>query len=341
MSLRAAVIGCGRRVTPDGHVHNGMGYQHGDAFRHLGIPVVACADVQFENAGHFADAYGGKPYGDYREMLAEEQPDVVSICTWPHLHEEMTLAAVDAGVKAIHCEKPIAPTWASAKRMVAHAAEKGVQLTFNHQRRFDRPYMKIKRLIAEGAIGELRRLEMGTDNLFDWGTHWFDMMFFYLNQTPAEWVLGQVEPTGGPTVFGVTMEGQGIVRVKFENGITAIMCTQRGHGEHGLGAMHRIIGSEGFIELGARGWETLDIWNKGRTFWEDITEPSVHGPEGAITLGVADLARCLETGDEPELSARKALMATELIFASYESSRQGRRIDLPLEVSDSAVIGNA
>jgi hypothetical protein len=42
----------------------------------------------------------------------------------------------------------------------------------------------------------------------------------------------------------------------------------------------------------------------------------------------------LQTGREPELSARKALNATEIIFACYESSRRRGRVDLPLTISD-------
>ena len=49
-----------------------------------------------------------------------------------------------------------------------------------------------------------------------------------------------------------------------------------------------------------------------------------------------DLVDCLEDGREPELSADKALRATEVVFAIYESSRRRARIDLPLESRDSA-----
>ena len=55
---------------------------------------------------------------DYHEMLARENLDIVSICTWPHLHAPMVIAAAEAGVRAIHCEKPMAPTWGEARRMV-------------------------------------------------------------------------------------------------------------------------------------------------------------------------------------------------------------------------------
>ena len=49
-----------------------------------------------------------------------------------------------------------------------------------------------------------------------------------------------------------------------------------------------------------------------------------------VAAGVVDLIDALRAGCEPELSARRALRATELIFATYESSHRRGRIDLPL-----------
>ena len=55
-------------------------------------------------------------------------------------------------------------------------------------------------------------------------------------------------------------------------------------------------------------------------------------------LSVLDLIDAVKTGREPELSGRKALQATELIFATYESSRIRRKIVLPLEIEDSPLL---
>ena len=52
----------------------------------------------------------------------------------------------------------------------------------------------------------------------------------------------------------------------------------------------------------------------------------------------ADLVRCLGTGEEPELSSHKAIRTTEVIFATYESSRRRGRVDLPLKAEDSALL---
>jgi len=63
----------------------------------------------------------------------------------------------------------------------------------------------------------------------------------------------------------------------------------------------------------------------------------IHGHDHVVRA-VLDLVDALKTGREPELSARRALQATELIFATYESSRVRGRIDLPLEIDDSPLL---
>jgi UDP-N-acetylglucosamine 3-dehydrogenase len=69
--------------------------------------------------------------------------------------------------------------------------------------------------------------------------------------------------------------------------------------------------------------------------WQDVeVADQIHG-QGHVVAAILDLVDALQTGREPVLSARKALQATELIFATYESSRRRGRIELPLDVDDS------
>jgi predicted dehydrogenase len=337
MDLKAAIIGCGKPWRSEGAT--GFGISHGHAKGYAANPdlrLAALADIVEENARAFQEMHGGERiYTDYREMLEKERPDIVSICTWTGLHEQMVLDCAAAKVPAVHCEKPIAPTWAAAKRMVTACEASGTQLTFNHQRRFDPAYVKAKALLKEGVIGQLRTLEMPTNNLFDWGTHWFDMMFFYNDQIPAKWVLGQVEPTGGSTVFGVKLEGQGISLVGFENGVQGVMPTGK---EPGWGVQNRLVGSEGVIEIGATGWDSLRYLSSAKAGWVEVDTKLPEGEPDSFGKSLADIAASLREGREPELSGRKALMATELIFATYESARRGGRIDLPLRAEDVEIL---
>jgi UDP-N-acetylglucosamine 3-dehydrogenase len=180
-TLKVGIIGCGRPRREAGATGFGQGHLHAAGYEASpDCEIVAAADISQSNLNAFLEEHRvPQGYLDYHDMLAKEHLDVVSVCTWPHLHAQMVIDAAESGVRAIHAEKPMAPTWGEAKEMARVCREHNVQLTFNHQRRFAAPFRRAKALLDDGAIGQLLRVEAFTSNLFDWGTHWFDMMFFY------------------------------------------------------------------------------------------------------------------------------------------------------------------
>ncbi len=338
MAIQVGIIGCGRPGR-------GQARSHAAGYKAAGAQIVALSDIAEENARAFQGEHGDGNeaiYTDYHEMLAQEKLDIVSICTWPHLHAPMVIAAAGAGVRAIHCEKPVAPSYGEAKRMAQICQEKGVQLTFNHQRRFGEPFQRAKELLDAGEIGQLLRLEGACDNLFDWGTHWFDMMFFYNNEVPAQWVLAQMEWRGSRTIFGVPAEPMGLSQVQFENGVMGLLVT--GQAQKSYGARNRLIGTDGIIEVGVTSPEsqgespTLRILNAKSGGWKEIpTSENIHA-DAAVSRGIADVLDALKNGRESQLSARRALQTSQVIMASYESSRRRGRVDLPLDVEESPLL---
>jgi predicted dehydrogenase len=229
----------------------------------------------------------------------------------------------------------MAPTYGEAVRMVAACEQAGAQLTFNHQRRFGRPFREAKALLDAGAIGPLLRMEATCDNLFDWGTHWFDMLNYYNDETPVEWVIGQIDGRGSRPIFGALVEGQGLSYFRYQNGVTGLLMT--GYGTQGL--VNRLIGEAGTIEVGVSGETPLRVWGAGDGGWRAVeVGEGMHGLEDHVTRGILDLIDALQDGREPELSGRRALRATELIFGTYESSRRRARVDLPLDIADSPLL---
>ncbi len=339
--FRVGIIGCGRPWKSPGAVGFGMSNFHARGYTDSpDTTIVALADINLDNARAFQAAHGGEHiYADYQEMLEREQLDIVSVCTWPQHHAPMVIAAAEAGVKAIHCEKPMAPSYAEALRMVDVCEANGVQLTFNHQRRFGAQFRAARELLKSGVIGQLQRLEGSCDNLFDWGTHWFDIFGFYNDEVTARWAIGQVDWRGGKTVFGVPLEGQAISHFEYENGVQGLLLTGYGTGQS---LSNRLIGSEGEIEV-TLGAKAIRVRGKGDASWREV---QVAGEAGenlgeVVKLGVLDVIDALKTDREPEQSARRALRATELIFATYESGRRGGRIDFPLEALESPFPGVA
>lgn len=349
--FRVGLIGCGRPRTSEGATGFGQGHVHAAGYAaSSSCEIVAVADINRENLDLFCEEHNvPRGYLSHQEMLAQEDLDIVSVCVWPALHASMVIDAAKAGVKAIHCEKPMAPTWGEATRMAAICEQHNVQLTINHQRRFGKPFRKAKELVDGGAIGDLTRLEGFTGDLFDWGTHWFDMMFFYNNEEPVEWVIGQIDARGGHEVFGVAVEGQGLSLFKWRNGVYGLMATGRevvgsfrrqpdtATVTRGQTCGNRLIGTQGMIEVGVRDGPAVRLRNEEtRGKWRDFdVGGGIHGDEHVV-WAVLDFVEALKAGREPELSGRKALQATELIFATYESSRRRGRVDLPLQTEGNA-----
>jgi len=338
---KVGIIGCGDNTKQKGPLGYAMAWSHGDAYEKLSerCEIVACADIVEKNAKAFAEHFGVKTiYSDYKEMLANEGLDIVSICTWMHLHAEMAIAAAEAGVKAIHCEKPMATTWGDAKRMTQVCEELGVQLTFNHQRRFGAPFVIAKEMLKAGEVGEAKILQFGGGNLYDTGTHFIDMLSFFNDETPAKWVIAQIDYRSPNLVFGAEHEGQAWALWEYANGVMGMAAS--GPGSPIIGAINRIVGTAGVIEVGVQSQNNLPLRIKrsGQTEWEavDTRGESIHGP-GFIARAIADIIDALATGRESQLCARRALIATEIIFACWESSRRRGRVDLPLDVDDNAL----
>ncbi len=336
---RYGIIGTGIPWKQEGATGFGMANPHYRGFTATDrTTLVAIANTNDDHARLFKSRHGlhCPVYHDYREMLSKERLDIVSICTWPHLHAEMTIAACEAGVRAIHCEKPMATTWGDAKRMRAVAESSGAILSFNHQRRFLAPFQSAKRLIESGSIGAIERMEATCGDMSDWGTHWLDMMFYFNEETPAEWVLGQIDSREEVRTFGVWTEQQAVSHFKFKNGVRAALYT--GFEANIGGPAIRVTGSEGVLEIL---WESPWLRYKMAkdADWRIVnSDEGIHG-EAAIDRACADLVDCLERpGHAPLLTVEHAIQHTEVIFATFESSRRRGRIDLPLTADDSALI---
>ena len=91
---------------------------------------------------------------DYRELLAMEDIDVVSICTPNEAHEEMAIAALKAG-KHVYIDKPLAVTAESAKRIAEAAAQANVLTRCVFNNRYFPATLRAKQLIDEGRIGRI------------------------------------------------------------------------------------------------------------------------------------------------------------------------------------------
>lgn len=336
--LTVAVIGCGRPLRTEGSTGFGMAHRHMAGYQQSGrCRLAAVADLSRENAEAFVKEHqpDAALFSDYREMMEQVRPDIVSVCLWPHLHAEVVCGAAPFKPRAIFCEKPMDIHWDGSLRMHETCREHGVILAINHQRRFNLPLAKAKALLDEGAIGALRRMEGAWHNLADSGTHALDMMFFFNRDEPAEWVLGQIDIRGSRKVFGALNAGHGISSFRFKNGVRAVYHFGPDSGDFGF--LVRLSGESGEIEILPQSpW--LRLRRTGSAAWETVdTGESIHDDK-AIYRAIADLIQALDSGGRPLLDSENALRTTEIIFATHESSRRRARVDLPLPPGPCALL---
>ncbi|MFW6118732.1 MAG: Gfo/Idh/MocA family protein [Planctomycetota bacterium] len=320
---RAAVIGCGKR-----------GARHAAAYLEDGrCTVVALADVNEAAARDVAEQQDldANIFDDYRELLRQEEPDLVSICLWTGLHLPVLRDCAEAGATAVFCEKPMAPTWGESLEMAEIARDAGLQLTLCHQRRFLPGNRKVRQWTQDGLFGDLKRIDMyAPHNLLDCGTHSLDQAFMFNGENPVRWVMGQIDAREAPEHYGIPREHVALGYVRWENGVRGVLEVGE-DAEKPTGV--RILGTRGYAEVSWNG-------NVGPTaiYGQPDWAPPDFEKVDSMALAVRNNLDCLESGEEPELSMEKALRAAEVIFAVFESSRSRARIELPLESRDSALL---
>lgn len=141
-----------------------------------GARVVGVAGRDEARLRETADAWSIERWSTDWRALLEPAPDLVIVTTPVDLHAEMVTAALDAGA-AVLCEKPFAMDAAEAERLVAAASGRPAWL--DHQLRFSPYRRRVRALLAEGALGEVRHgrfeLHLGSPLWFERPhTWWFE-----------------------------------------------------------------------------------------------------------------------------------------------------------------------
>ncbi len=261
------------------------------------------------------------------------------VATGPVAQPTVVAELLEGGFRgALLCEKPLATSLVSGRDLVDRAAAAGAVLAVNHQRRFGYAVGEAHRLLREGVLGDLLRVEghIADGTLFDWAPHWIDLAFMLTGDAPVRWVHGMVDLRHRQWHGGMELEGSSLVVWEHEGGV-------RGQLECGLPVagqpLVRLLGTEGVIELGAapqrpgpgpRG-PALRILAGGAAGWRsvDVGESVLSGAQWDRSLD--ELVRAYRDRREPPHGGRRALAALEVCLAGYRGAVSGRRQALPLD----------
>ena len=301
-------------------------------------------------------------FADWRWMLDEVEPDIVCIAPrWLDCHYEIALEAATRGMH-VYMEKPFCQTLAQADEVVATCEKTHAKLALAHPTRYSPKLARVKALLEAGRFGKILEYRGrgkedrrgGGEDLWVLGSHVMDMIRV-LGGHP-EWCFARVTEGGEPiTVEHVAEGNEGIgplagdsihAMYGMPDGSTAYFSSVANVAANPTRYGLQVYCSHGIVEilegvmpevkcLRDRGWsparsgkEWMDVSSAGWEQPEPLTGPEY---EQRHTLAIRDLLAAIREQRQPACGMYEAVGALEMIAAIFESHRQGKPVQLPLE----------
>ncbi len=164
---------------------------HAAAFsEHPGFTLVAGVDPDVEKRRRFVEKFQVSAFASLREIPAEIPVEAVAISSPTRFHRDDVLAALARGPKGIFCEKPLALSAADGEEMIAGCKAKSCLLGVNYIRRFEPGTLEMKKRIAGGSFGVLRKGTVWyTKGLYNNASHFIDLLIFIFGMPVSRRVL--------------------------------------------------------------------------------------------------------------------------------------------------------
>lgn len=329
---RVAIVGLGRMGStidaemPEGYPPYSVAAACAASPR---FEVVAGADIDAAKRDAFRDTWQVDAlYDDYQEMMRQEQPDLVAVCTRGVLHSEMGVAVAEAGVPMLYLEKAIGCSLRECDAVRDAVNANGTVFNTGVLRRFNKTYHQARDLIAN-EIGDLvAAVHLARTNVLHGHVHSIDTLSFLMGDPAIVSVWGELTPRDlTVTDNRLDKDPNGIFEIEFANGVRAASVP-------GGVWEFEVIGTQGSVRVLNNGQANLlRKAGGGRNVWEEVAVPEL--PRHSVTLSVLeDLADAYEEKRPALGHVDVTHHVTEACFAIVESHRQQQRVSLPLADRD-------
>jgi predicted dehydrogenase len=337
--LKFAVFGCGFWSK----------FQIGAWSEIEGVELVALYNRTLSKAQALADLFHvASVYDDAEALLQKEKIDFVEIITDVDTHAKFTELAVKHGVKNIICQKPMAPSYEEAKRMVSICREAGANLFIHENYRWQAPIRRFKDIIDSGVIGRPFKArvsflsgfpvfenqpflaELDHFILTDMGSHILDVTRYLFGEAETLWCQTRSINPGikGEDLATVTLNMKNKMPVYCEMSYASIV-------EHdSFSTVHILVeGEKGSITLGPA--FEIRTTTQQKTVSEIVKFPSypwadpdyIVNHESGIPLCRNILAAILKK-DKAENTGEDNFETVKLVWACYQSAANGKLIRL-------------
>ena len=342
---RIGVVGCGDI--------SGIYLQADETFEIL--ETVACADLVIERAREQAARHSVHRACSTAELLADPEIEIVVNLTNPDAHAEVAMQAVEAG-KSVHNEKPLALARDEARRLLEAATAQGVRVGGAPDTFLGGGLQTCRKLIDDGWIGEPigatafmlchgheswhpnpgYYYQPGAGPMFDMGPYYLTTLVALMG--PVRRVSGAARSTFSErTITSQPLYGAKIKvntpthvasTLEFASGAIGTLLTSFDVWAHELPHIE-IYGTQGSLSVPDPNTfgGPVRVRRAGAEAWSDV--PLTHGcTKNSRGIGVADMAYALRSGRAHRASGQLAYHVLDIMHASLESAREGRRIEL-------------
>jgi predicted dehydrogenase len=342
-TYRAALVGCSRMgAFIDNEILSRPGdmptpivlpYSHATGYEtHPRTQLVAGCDLRPDVLRVFGERYGISPehqYTDYRELIRNERPDILSIATQPEQRAEVILFAAEHGVRAIYAEKPLCASVAEAHVIVAAVETHKIAFNMGTNRRWYTGFQAMRQVIESGELGALKTLILGAGGqLFNTTSHWFDLLLQLAGDAPVAWVQAYL-PKGDELIQGdiVTEDPEAMGVIAFADGVMAHVLLGPRVGDTEAQCEHGSLLATG---TGMRFHKYRLAGDGPDTYLMEEPFPAYERASATLLL-IDDLVQALDSGGPTRGGVRVAQANNDLIFGFIESHRRGgARVPLPL-----------
>jgi predicted dehydrogenase len=319
--------------------------------------VVAASDVNSASLETWGKTWGVERLTtEVQEIIEDPKIDIVDICTPNMAHTALVINALEAG-KHVICEKPLAPTPAEIRKMIAARDRAGKLLMTAQHFRFKGNSRALKQEIMAGALGEiyhargwmLRRCALiptptfvhksisGGGPCIDIGVHILDLTLWLMGNPrpvavsgvataplahhPGAWSTWHDAPV--PDTFDV--EDFAAAFVRFENGATLVLEVSwlLHHDTEGEDMQMWLYGTEGGshwpkAEIFSSNYATRQLYNRTLKLTKDTMEPHA--------LECVEFARAIVEGCPSPVPPEESLQVMSILDGIYRSQREGREV---------------
>jgi len=341
--IRIGVVGCGRIST-----------SHFKAIeaRKEDLVLTAICDTDPIALREASEKYDVRGCATLAELLNTAEVDVVALCTPSGLHPSQAIQVAKTG-RHVVTEKPMATRWRDGLEMVRECDRAGVYLFVVKQNRRNATLQLLRRAVGAGRFG---RIYMVTVNVFwqrpqsyydsaAWrGTWEFDGGAF-MNQAShyidlLDWLVGPVESVQAYTATlarDIEVEDTGVMSLRWRSGALGSVSVTMLTFPKNLEGSITILGEKGSVRIGGVAVNEIEHWDFSEPHEMDAQVTSASYETASIyghghPLYYENVVDTLRGEAEPETDGREGLRSLELLIASYQSARDGRRVCLPLEL---------